>query len=107
MENQFIDRKILEQFVNLLISQKYQTQSPGDFDSVREEAIAKLDSQIGESILGDLTEKQLDELETLTEYSSDRDTFKQFFEKNDIDLEQKIQTAFEKFRNDFLGGTNA
>lgn len=103
----FIDQQTLEKFVEPIIAQKYPDISGSELASLREESIQKLDDSIGNSIFGSMTEPQLAEFSSILDKDDDPEVLCDFFDRTNINLEEKITEALEKFKADFLGGDNA
>ena len=103
----FIDQQTLEKFVEQIIAQKYPDISGSELASLREESIQKLDDSIGNSIFGSMTEPQLAEFNSILDKDDDPEVLCDFFDRTNINLEEKITEALEKFKADFLGGDNA
>jgi len=108
MESYLVDKAVLGEFVDNLISAKYPNQPAEKFTDLREEAIKALDHQILRSIIGKLTKEQGAELNQLLDASDSTEaTFMEFFEKYHINLEATIKDAMVEFKDNFLkGGQN-
>ncbi|MBR3264282.1 hypothetical protein IKF94_03615 [Candidatus Saccharibacteria bacterium] len=105
MENYFIERETLAEFVDSLIAKK--TQPIENPETTREEAIKKLDDRISQAIFGGLTKKQLDEINTLLDQEdADDQAFQDFFNRAGVNLEEVIKKAMQDFGQEFLGGEN-
>ena len=104
MESYLVDKEILEQFADHLISEKYPDQSASSHANTKEEIMKSLDHQILKNIIGSLTREQGAKLNVLLEKSESPAVFKTFFDKNNIDLEKNIENTMVEFRNNFLKG---
>lgn len=109
MESYLIDEKLLGQFADVLISQKYPGQPVEAHADTKKDLIVALDNQISRAIIGSLTKEQGAELnQLLDEHSADESAFEDFFKKHNINLEEVIQKAMNDFKDNFLkGGDNA
>ena len=104
MENYLVNRETLGQFVDDLITQKYQNQPPKDVDSLRNKLITSLDDRITNSLFEDLSGPQLEEVNRLLDNErTSPATFLDFFEKAGVNLQQKITAATIDFKNEFIG----
>lgn len=108
-ESYLVDKSVLGQIVDTLISEKYPGEPAEKYTNLKADAIKALDHQILKSILGSLTKEQGSELSKLLDKKdSDPATFANFFEKNHINLEEVMASTILKFKADFLkGGSNA
>ncbi len=108
MDNYLVDRQILNQFVDILIKTKFNGRDPEGSAKLKEDASRLLDQRITDAVFGKLGDSQLEELDKILNNSSSTDeTFTNFFEKNNINLQHEITTVFENFKTEFLGGENA
>lgn len=108
MESYLIDEKLLGQFADVLISQKYPGEPLEAHADIRNDIITALDNRISRYIIGSLTEEQGAELNQLLDGSASETAFEDFFKKHNIDLEEVIKKAIESFKDEFLkGGENA
>ena len=107
MKNNLIERETLGQFADGLVAQKYQKLPDKYKTEIREQVIDELDDRICMAVFGDLSEKQLDELDgVLSRDDGDEKTFQQFFKKNGIDITESINRALTSYQEEFLGGVN-
>ncbi len=109
MENYLIDRGTLEKFVDELMKKRsLPVNTAEEVNELREKMIKSLDDEISLAIFGSLNKEQLVEVnELLDREDSSEETFKAFFEKAGINIEETIKTAAENFGAEFLGGENA
>lgn len=109
MESYLVDKAVLGEFVDNLISAKFPGQPVENYSGLREEAIKALDHQILKSIIGQLTKEQGTELNQLLDAeNSTEETFLEFFEHHNINLEETIKDTMVNFKDEFLkGGENA
>ncbi len=108
MDNYLVDRQILNQFVDILIKAKFNGREPENSAKLKDDACRLLDQRVTDAIFGKLGDAQWKELNKILDNSSSTgETFTNFFEKNNIDLQNEITTVFENFRTEFLGGKNA
>ncbi|MDO4611947.1 MAG: hypothetical protein Q4B29_00575 [Candidatus Saccharibacteria bacterium] len=108
MNDYLVDRETLGQFVDALIAQKYQNQPDANLETVREEAIQKLDDQISQAIFGSLSKEQLAEINKIFDQNEENPAvFQEFFQNANIDLQQIISRTVLAYKTDFLGGENA
>ena len=107
MNDYLIDRETLAQFVDELIKKKaLAVDNVEELNKIRKESIKALDDEIGEAIFGSLTEKQDEEFNQLLDHDETAD-YKDFFAKNNIDVEKIITDTMQNFATKFLGGQNA
>lgn len=108
MESYLVDKAVLGEFVDNLISAKYPDQPADKYANLREDAIKALDHQILRAIIGKLTKEQGAELnKLLDDPNATEATFTEFFEQRHINLEETIKDAMVNFRDNFLkGGQN-
>lgn len=109
MENYLIDRGILEKFVDELMKKRtLPVDTVEEMNSLKEEMIKNLDDRIGEAIFGSLDGEQLDEVNRLMDQDdSTEDTFREFFERHGLNVEEIVRNVAEKFSEEFIGGANA
>ena len=109
MESYLVDKAVLGEFIDALISQKFPNEPASKYSALKEDAIKALDHQILKSIIGKLTKEQGGELNRLLDKpESDEKTFADFFSSHHIDLESTIKDTMVNFRDAFLkGGQNA
>ena len=108
MHEYLIDRETLGQFVDALIEQKYPGQPTESFADYREKCMAVLDERIALAVFGPLSYDARNEVDALlADPDTSEDSFRAFFERHHIDLENIIKKTFVDFKNEFLGGNNA
>lgn len=107
MEKYLVEREILVQLVDALITKKYPDRPVTDFEKQKEELIKKLDDKIFKEVFGDITKEQAEKLNSMLDNPDMGDEdFEKFFKENNIDLETKIARAYQEFSEVFLGGEN-
>ena len=109
MENYLIDRGTLEKFVDELMKKRtLPVETVEEMNSLKEEMIKNLDDRIGEAIFGSLNREQLDEVNRLMDQEdATEETFREFFEKTGLNIEEIVRNVAEKFSEEFIGGANA
>ena len=109
MEKYLIDRETLEKFVDELMKKRtLPVNTVEEMNSLKEEMIKNLDDRIGEAIFGRLSEEQLDEVNQLMDQEdATEETFREFFDKTGLNIEEIMSDTAEKFSQEFIGGTNA
>lgn len=96
----------MAEFVDALINKKYPEKTGDELAVLREEAINSLESQINSAILEDLSEPQLAELNDLLDAGDEASTpvtYRDFFKRAGVDVNQKTKTAMTAFAQEFLG----
>lgn len=110
MEEYLIDRETLEKFVDELMKKRpLPIDSAEELSNYKEQLIKTLDDRIGLAIFGNLNESQSNEVEKLlNDENAGPDSFRDFFQTQNIDIEKTITDAMEAFSQEFLeGGQNA
>ena len=109
MDNLLIDRETLGRFVDELIKKKpLAVNNPEELNSLREKSINELDDRIALAIFGNLNDQQNAELNQLLDRPDTSETeFQQFFEKNNLNVEEAVTNTVRMFGREFLGGENA
>ncbi|MDO4508077.1 MAG: hypothetical protein Q4B65_01690 [Candidatus Saccharibacteria bacterium] len=108
MNDYLVDRETLGQFVDALIAQKYQNQPDANLETIRENAIRKLDDKISLAIFGSLSKEKLAEVNILLDSEDDDPAiFQNFFEQAGINVQQVITNTLKTYKMEFLGGENA
>ena len=107
MGNNDIQRVVLGQFVDSLISQKYPGQPAENFKELREKSIDEIDKKIDMAFCEDLTIEQLEEISSILDRNEeDPSAFEEFFKKSGVDTAKKTKEVLESYRTSFLGGSN-
>lgn len=109
MDNYLIDRETLTKFVDELIKKRtLPADNAEELNELREQMIASLDKKIGIAIFSHLTEEQNTELnELLDRDDTSAETYKEFFDKIGLKVDQIIADTYKAFSEEFLGGQNA
>lgn len=109
MDNYLIDRETLSQFVDELIKkQPLAVNSAEELNSVREAAIKSLNDKITAAVFGQFTPEQTAALrQLLARPDATEQDYENFFEQNNLDVEQTIADAMQQFAQEFTGGQNA
>ena len=109
MDNLLIDRETLGRFVDELIKKKpLVVNNPEELNNFREKSIKELDDRIALAIFGNLNDQQNAELNQLLDRPDTSETeFQQFFEKNNLNVEEAVTNTVRMFGREFLGGENA
>ena len=109
MDNLLIDRETLGRFVDELIKKKpLAVNNPEELNNFREKSIKELDDRIALAIFGNLNDQQNAELNQLLDRPDTSETeFQQFFEKNNLNVEEAVTNTVRMFGREFLGGENA
>ena len=109
MDNLLIDRETLGRFVDELIKKKpLAVNNPEELNNFREKSIKELDDRIALAIFGNLNDQQNAELNQLLDRPDTSETeFQQFFEKNNLNVEEAVTNTVRMFGKEFLGGENA
>lgn len=109
MEDYFIDRTELAQFVDQLIAKKpLSAASEQEVAAKREALMSGLDRSIRSSIIDQLTDDQLDDFNVLLDHDDEvaEDGYERFFRQAGVDLPQTITNAMVGFARSYLGGAN-
>ena len=108
MDNLLIDRETLGRFVDELIKKKpLAVNNPEELNNFREKSIKELDDRIALAIFGNLNDQQNAELNQLLDRPDTSETeFQQFFEKNNLNVEEAVTNTVRMFGREFLGGEN-
>lgn len=108
MDNLLIDRETLGRFVDELIKKKpLVVNNPEELNNFREKSIKELDDRIALAIFGNLNDQQNAELNQLLDRPDTSETeFQQFFEKNNLNVEEAVTNTVRMFGREFLGGEN-
>lgn len=105
MKEYFVERENLAKMADSLIAQKYPGQPKEELGDLREKTIDQLDETISNTIIGSLNKEQFEELEAmLAKPETSTDDLKGLFEKNGINLDEKVTNAMKEFSQKFLGG---
>ena len=108
MDNYLIDRETLGKFVDELMAKKaLPERDAADAEKYREEKIAELDRRISFAIVDALNDEQLVEFNNIMDRDDSPESYRVFFEKAGINVEDKIAEGMRSFGEDFLGGRNA
>lgn len=111
MDNYFIDREELVRFVDQLVTQKPIDAADQNAKEVaREQLISDLDRSIRLSILNQLSDEQLDELNGLLdrdEANEDvEDEYEKFFQNSGVNVSETVTNTATAFARAYLGGNN-
>ena len=106
MEDYLLDRQTLGEFVDELMKKRpLPLDSAEELSDYREKQIKSLDDQISQAIFGGLDESQTAELSQLLDNETENpEVFRDFFERNHIDLEQTIANVASAFSANYLAG---
>lgn len=106
MEDYLLDRETLGQFVDALMKKRpLPVDNADELSEFRETQMKKLDDRISQAIFGGLDQRQSDELSQLLDRESDDpEVFRNFFQKEDINVEDIIANAAQSFSAEFLAG---
>lgn len=106
MEDLLLDRETLGQFIDELMKKHpLPLESAEQLNDFREQQIKSLDNQISEAIFNNLSESQAAELDHLLDTETENpDVFRDFFTRNNINVEQTITDAATAFCSNFLAG---
>ena len=106
MEEYLLDRETLGQFIDELMKKRpLPLDSAEKLSDFREQQIKSLDNQISQAIFGGLDESQTAELSQLLDNEAENsEVFRDFFERNHINLERTIADAASAFSANFLAG---
>ena len=110
MEDYLLDRETLGQFIDGLMKKRtLPVNSADELSEFREAQMKSLDDRISQAIFGSLDQRQFDELSHLLDQESeDPEVFRDFFQRENINLEDIISGAAQSFGAEFLaGGQNA
>ena len=109
MDDYLIDRQVLSKFVDELIKRyPLPVNSEEELNTLCENAIKKLDDQIGTAIFSRLSKTQNTEIGQLMDREdSDESKFQNYFKNAGIDVEKVIADTMQQFSIDFLGGKYA
>ena len=103
MENSLIDKKMLGEYVEALIRQKYPNLSDYDFNKLKEDGVAKLNHEILLHIFGYLDREQLKEMNALIDRGEENpEPFQAIFDRAGINIEQQITAALDNFKKEFM-----
>ena len=108
MDNYFVNRETLAQFVDELIKKKsLPVNSAEELNTFRENTIKELDAEIGTAIFATLSDEQLTELGALIDKGEDtEDIYNKYFTEAGTDFEKVATTTMKNFAAKFLGGEN-
>ena len=106
MEDYLLDRETLGQFVE---KKKKKRPLPVDnaeeINNYREEQIRALDDSITNAIFGNMNESQIAGLsQLLNQEKENPDVFKNFFNEQNINIEQVVAEAVNSFSASYLAG---
>lgn len=106
MDDYLIDRQVLSKFVDELIKRHpLPVNSEEELNTLRENAIRKLDDRIGKAIFSRLSKTQNEEISQLMDREDvDESVFQEYFARAGVDLEKVIADTMQMFSVDFLGG---
>ncbi len=112
MEDYFMDRSELAQFIDRLVKQKPIKAANAQEEAMkREELMSDLDHSIRLSIINRLNDEQLDEFNDLLDHDEEsnevNDPYAKFFQKAGVDLTQVVTNTLAQFARVYLGGVNA
>ena len=109
MEDYLLDRETLMQFIDMLMKKHtLPVNSAEELTKYREEQMHALDDHVSRTLFGSLSNEQAASLSDLLNRETENpDVFRDFFEQQNINVEQIITGAFESFSQNFLtGGQN-
>ena len=102
-----IEHETLGKIVDGLIAKKYPDQSPDNLSELRENTIAELDEQVITAVFNELTDPEINEINTMFDKEeSDPTAFQIFFKNAGVDLEQVISDVLTQFSQKFLEEDN-
>lgn len=105
MEN--ISNAAIDEYVVTLIEQKYPGQPLDNFKDFREKSVQSINDAVYDAIFDGLNSEQLDEINVLLDDENQAPSiFADFFRRAGVDIEQKTTEVLEKFKTQFLGGSN-
>ena len=108
MEEYLIDRETLGKFVDELIKKKaLDVNNIEELNQVREKAIKELDDRIVAAIFGQLSDEQLEEVNSmLDDDTRNENDYQKFFVDAGIKVEDVMVNTMKEFGNEFLEGGN-
>ena len=108
MDNYLIDRETLGSFIDELMKQRpLPANSADELNALREQNMQALNDKISDAIFGALNHDQLVEINTLLgDPDTPAETFADFFQKANVDLEKIISQTAQSFAAEYLGGQN-
>lgn len=106
MEDYLLDRETLGQFVDELMKKRpLPVDNAEEINNYREEQIRALDDSITNAIFGNMNESQIAGLsQLLNQEKENPDVFKNFFNEQNINIEQIVADAANSFSASYLAG---
>ena len=106
MEDYLLDRETLGQFVDELRKKRpLPVDNAEEINNYREEQIRALDDSITNAIFGNMNESQIAGLsQLLNQEKENPDVFKNFFNEQNINIEQVVAEAVNSFSASYLAG---
>lgn len=106
MEDYLLDRETLGQFIDELIKKRpLPVESAEEISNYREEQMKALDNHITNALFGKMNEEQIAGLSQLLDQEKENpDVFKNFFNEQNINVEQIVADAANSFSASYLAG---
>lgn len=101
-----MDQSVLDSFVSeLMLQRDFSDKTDEEKTKIKNDAMERLDKNIGLAIFANLNEGQLTEVNKLIDdENTSEESFKDFFERAGINLEEVIKKEVMLFKEEFLGG---
>ena len=108
MDSHLVDEAPLGEFADALIKAKYPGKLPENYAELKTKLMEKTNYEITKAIIGSLTEEQGEELSKFVdENTAGPEGYDEFFNKYNLNLDEIVQDAMRKVKNDFeKGGEN-